>query len=189
MAVTDLQSYEIIRTSSSGTYSYSVKSVETRPWQCARVRRRLWRYFAFYQLVGEQSTQRSRRDPGTTETGSYNLNGGTSNAALLAVTRNPGSTWVLPTRDEWYKSAYYVGGGDNAGYWLYATQSNSMPSNVLSSTSTNAANFTAPPYTAPTYGQTDVVDGLTPVGAFAASKSYYGTYDQTGDVWQWVETD
>src|SRR5208283_162908 len=114
----------------------------------------------------------------TTETGTYTLNGAMTDAALMAVTRNPGSIWVLPNVNEWYKAAYYVGGGSNAGYWTYATQSNTPPSSVLSVTGTNNAN----------YSSTDFANILTPVGAFAASPSAYGTYDQSGDVWEWNET-
>jgi len=119
--------------------------------------------------------------PGTTETGSYTLNGATSDAALMAITRNANANWVIPTVNEWYKAAYYKGGGTNAGYWLYPTQSNTAPSNVLSATGTNNANYYKPGYTDPT-------NYLTPVGAFAASPSAYGTFDQGGDVWQWDET-
>jgi len=127
--------------------------------------------------------------PGTTETGTYNLNGALTDAALMAVTRNPGSTWVIPTVDEWYKSAYYVGGGTNAGYWTYATQSNTLPSNVLSATGTNNANFfDVNNIVPPNNGFTNPATDLTPVGSFAASPSAYGTYDQTGDVWEWNET-
>ena len=96
--------------------------------------------------------------PGTTETGAYALNGAITQAALGAVTRNSGATWFLPTEDEWYKAAYYKGGGLSAGYWLYPTQSNSAPSNVLSATGTNNANFF-------NGGFTDPTNYLTPVGA------------------------
>ena len=74
---------------------------------------------------------------GTTETGSYTLNGATSDAALLAVTRNANADYVIPTENEWYKAAYY--NPTNSSYYLYPTQSNSQPSNVLSATETNNA--------------------------------------------------
>jgi formylglycine-generating enzyme required for sulfatase activity len=119
--------------------------------------------------------------PGTTETGSYNLNGATSNAALAAVTRSPGATYVIRTENEWYKAAYYSGGGTNAGYWLFPTQSNVVPSNILSATQTNNANF---PYDGL---YTDPTNYLTSVGAFAGSPGPYGTFDQGGDVSQWNE--
>jgi formylglycine-generating enzyme len=99
---------------------------------------------------------------------------------LMAVTRNPGATYAIPSENEWYKAAFYKGGGANAGYWLYPTQSNTAPSNVFSATDANHANYYAGGYTDPT-------NLLTPVGAFAASPGPYGTYDMAGDLWQWNE--
>ena len=116
--------------------------------------------------------------PGTTETGTYALNGSTGSAALMAVTRSSTATWVLPTVNEWYKAAYYAGGGTNSGYWNYPTQSNSTPSNLLSTTGTNNANFTAIIGQPPVATESDSVNWLTPVG----------TYDMGGDAFQWNET-
>jgi formylglycine-generating enzyme required for sulfatase activity len=117
---------------------------------------------------------------GTTESGSYTLNGALTNAALMAVTRNTGAQYVIPTASEWYKAAYYKGGGLQAGYWLYPAQSNTTPSNVLSASGTDNANYYVNGYTDPTHY-------LTPVGAFASSSGAYGTFDQGGDVFQWTE--
>jgi formylglycine-generating enzyme len=97
----------------------------------------------------------------------------------MAVRRSLGATYFIPSEDEWYKAAFYKGGGTNAGYWLYPTQSNTAPSNVLSAIGTNNANYYDGDYTSPSL--------LTPVGAFAASPSPYGAYDMGGDVWQWNE--
>ncbi len=99
----------------------------------------------------------------------------------MAVTRNANATIFIPSEDEWYKAAYYKSGGENAGYWLYPTQSNSTPSNLLSATGTNNANYDETAYT-------DSVNFLTPVGAFADSPGPYGTFDMGGDVSQWNET-
>ena len=120
---------------------------------------------------------------GTTETGSYTLNGATDSASLMTMTRNAGATYVIPTENEWYKAAYYKGGSTNAGYWRYPTQSDNAPSNLLSTIGTNNANFWN--YVIPNY--TDGANFLTPVGAFANSPSAYGTFDQGGDVFQWNE--
>jgi hypothetical protein len=49
---------------------------------------------------------------GTTETGAYTLSGGTSSVAMMAVIRNPGATYFIPSEDEWVKSAFYKGGGN-----------------------------------------------------------------------------
>ena len=122
--------------------------------------------------------------PATTETGTYNLNGAVSTSGLLAVQRNPNATYVIPTENEWYKAAYYKGGSTNAGYWIYPTQNDMPPSNVLSATGTNNANFTDPNGGMPS----DPINYLTPVGAFASSPGPYGTFDQGGNVYQWNET-
>jgi len=119
------------------------------------------------QPTGEQN-------PSTTEDGSYDMSLG------LDAVRKPGATVFLPTEDEWYKAAYYKGGGTDAGYWDYATQSDTAPS------------LEGPP-------GTDFVDGsanyrwavgnLTDVGAYTArpSDSAYGTFDQGGNLWEWNE--
>ena len=121
----------------------------------------------------------------TTENGSYYLNGATSNAALMSVSRQAGANYVIPTENEWYKAAYYKGGGTNAGYWVYPTKSNTAPINTLPDTG-NHANF-YDYYGTGNGGYTDPTNYLTVVGAFAASPGPYGTYDMGGDVFQWNE--
>ncbi len=70
---------------------------------------------------------------GTTETGSYTLSGAVSQSALMAIMRNPGATWVIPSEDEWYKAAYYDpdANGGAGGYWDYATRTDALPSIVF----------------------------------------------------------
>jgi len=177
----------IARSGSSGSYTYSVAGSYSQAANCP-IFNVTWGDAARFVnwLANGQPT--GPEGPGTTESGTYTLSGATTSAGLMLATRNPGSTWVLPTVDEFYKAAYYVGGGTNAGYWTYPTQSNTPPSNLLSATGTNNANFSAENTGPPSYGYTDFVNLLTPVGAFAASPGPYGTYDQGGDVWQWNET-
>ena len=169
----------IARSGSSGSYSYTVTGSYSQAANCP----------IFYVTWGDavrlcnwlQNGQPARPEgDGTTETGAYTLNGAVTTSALMAVTRNAGATYFLPSEDEWYKAAYYKGGSINAGYWLYPTQSNAMPSNVLSATGTNNANFYNGVYT-------DPVNLLTPVGAFADSPGPYGTYDMAGNVLEWEE--
>ncbi len=104
---------------------------------------------------------------------------------LSEVTRNPGATYFIPSENEWYKAAYFdpLLNGGSGGYWSYATQSNTAPDNSLSlaATDSNDANYYK-------IFQTDLTNHLTPVGTFSASPSYYGTFDQTGDVFNWNET-
>jgi formylglycine-generating enzyme required for sulfatase activity len=64
----------------------------------------------------------------STETGAYTLVGGQTSGVAPAA--NSGATFYVPTQDQWYKAAYYKGGGTSAGYWDYATQSDSAPTAV-----------------------------------------------------------
>jgi formylglycine-generating enzyme required for sulfatase activity len=120
----------------------------------------------------------------STETGAYTLNG----AASGIFTVNPGATWFLPSEDQWYKAAYYKGGGTNAGYWVYPTQSDDAPGNTIGGAA-NQANYRPGDVYAVTqstnYSSTQ--NYLTDAGAFSNSASAYGTYDQAGNVWEWNE--
>jgi sulfatase modifying factor 1 len=109
---------------------------------------------------------------GTTETGTYTLT--SSGINNNTVTRNAGATWAVTSENEWYKAAYYTPlggtGNSNPNYWLYPTQSNTI--------SPSQANYY--------YGQAGPYD-TTPVGSYPYS-SYYGTFDQGGEVFQWNES-
>ena len=120
---------------------------------------------------------------GTTETGAYTLNGDT---LTLTETRNAGATYFIPSENEWYKAAYYSGGGTNSAYYIYPTRSNTPPINILSPTGTNNVND-YDQYGTGNGGFTDPTNFLTPVGSFADSPGPYGTYDMGGDVIQWNE--
>jgi sulfatase modifying factor 1 len=118
----------------------------------------------------------------STETGAYTLNGATSG---VGFTKNAGATWWIPSEDEWYKAAYYKGGGTNAGYWVYPTQSDSAPGNNIGGAA-NQANYYAGDYAvtqSPDYSDTQ--NYLTEAGVFSNSASAYGTFDQAGNVWEW----
>ncbi len=119
--------------------------------------------------------------PGTTETGAYTLDGANTNSSLLTISRNAGALYFIPSENEWYKAAFYKGGGVDAGYWLYPTKSDSVPSNILTPTGTNNANFYQ------NASSTDPVNGFTPVGAFLSAPGPYGTFDQAGNVEEWNE--
>ncbi len=105
-------------------------------------------------------------------------------ALLLAVPWRLESGEIRNRFFEWYKAAYYVGGGTNAGYWTYPTQSNIAPNNslVLATSTSNEANCL---YNG---GDSDPMNYLTAVGTFSASPGPYGTYDMGGDLQQWNET-
>ena len=119
----------------------------------------------------------------STETGAYTLNNATSGTAPAV---NSGATFYVPTEDQWYKAAYYKGGNTNAGYWDYATQSDTAPTAVTagstgigSSGSTgNFANYN------------DAADwnsqngNVTTVGTNGGA-SAYGAFDMSGNVSEW----
>lgn len=110
---------------------------------------------------------------GNTETGSYALDGRTSNADLLAVEREPGARFVIPSEDEWFKAAYFD--PETGTCWQYAT-GNAVPGNE-------------PPAGA-NYWVGDGVSWpmpLTDVGAYGESPSPWGTFDQSGNVFEWTE--
>jgi len=116
--------------------------------------------------------------------GSYDLKSATSNADLLAVDREPDATWVIPTEDEWYKAAYYKGGGTDAGYWDYPTASDSIPSNdLVDPDDGDNATFRVGAYDYTIGGP----QWRSEVGAHELSQSPYGTFDQGGNVLEWNE--
>ncbi len=121
----------------------------------------------------------------STETGAYTLGGATSGIYMV----NPGATWYLPSEDQWYKAAYYKGGGTNAGYWVYPTQSDTAPGNTIGG-GTNQANYFAGDFAVTQSLSYSVSQNyLTDAGAFSNSASAYGTYDQGGNLSEWNDAD
>jgi sulfatase modifying factor 1 len=121
----------------------------------------------------------------STETGAYTLSGGTS-GNVPAV--NPGATCYVPSKDQWYKAAYYKGESTNAGYWTYATQSNAAPTamnattvgtgtsgGVSPVTSGNVANYNNG---ASWNGRTGIVTTIGTNGG----PSTYGAFDMNGNI-------
>ncbi len=136
---------------------------------------------------------------GTTEDGSYHLNGAMTDEALMGVSRiaeadrTPGKKYYfIPSEDEWYKAAYHKNDGVSANYFAYPTYNDSTPSNIVANPdSGNNANYcdTSDPYHI-TNSITQVGGSpyyLTEVGEFENSGSPYGTFDQAGNVGEWDE--
>jgi formylglycine-generating enzyme len=113
--------------------------------------------------------------PGTTETGSYTITPG--GFEDNTITRNPGSTWVIPTANEWYKAAYHKNDGVTDHYYLYPTSSDVGPGRDLADPLGNNANYFGPgPY------PIDNGHRFTVAGEFQNSASPYGTFDQGGNL-------
>jgi formylglycine-generating enzyme required for sulfatase activity len=123
----------------------------------------------------------------STETGAYTLNGATSGNAPAV---NPGATFYIPTEDQWYKAAYYKGSGTNAGYWDYATQSDTAPTAVTANgtgvgSAGSMGNFANYNSEASWNGQTG---NVTTVGT-NGGPSAYEIYDMSGNVREWNDLD
>ncbi len=172
----------IARSGTSGSYTYSVIGSGNRPvtyvsWYDAA---RFVNWLQNGQPTGLQTA-------GTTETGAYTLTGNSG-----VIFRNANWNYGLPSENEWYKAAYYqpaAQGGDGDGYWAYPTANNTIPNSRNGSASDpNSGNF---------YRDDGIANGfnggfaippggsLTDVGAFSLADSFYGTFDQGGNVAEW----
>ena len=131
-------------------------------------------YVSWYEAIRFANWLHNGQGGGDTETGAYTLLGGTpipSNG--LAITRNAGANWWVPSEHEWYKGAFYD--GSSGSYFDYPTSSDVFPTAELPPGGTNSANYN------------NAVLDVTAVGAYASSLSPYGTWDQGGNVWEWNE--
>jgi formylglycine-generating enzyme required for sulfatase activity len=132
----------------------------------------------------------------STETGAYTLIGGNtdgygtpSNASSLLANpqHNANATVWLPSENEWYKAAYYDPA--NETYSTYATQSDTAPGNTIGNGADEANYYTGNGLSvtqSSSYNSSQ--NYLTAVGSFTDSASYYGTFDQSGDVFNWNST-
>jgi formylglycine-generating enzyme required for sulfatase activity len=175
----------ISRTGSSGSYSYNVIGSPSRPIT----------YVSWFDAARFANWMTNGQGNGGTEAGAYSLNNATGGSA---VARSPGAAFYIPTENEWYKAAYYdpTLNGNAGGYYAFATQSNTAPGNHIG-TAANQGNYNT--YHGPgsgdgysvtqSPGYSSSQNYLTDVGAFSGSGSFYGTFDQFGNVNQWNDQD
>jgi len=170
---------KIQQSGASGSYTYSVASdYANRPVNYVR----FWDACRFANwLHNGQPT--GAQGAGTTERGAYTLDGYNLSDGR-AIQRSADAKWAVTSEDEWYKAAYYKGGGTNAGYWDYPTSSYTDPGQDMADASGNNANYYTDPFALP-------IDSgkyyTTVAGEFQNSHSPYGTFDQGGNVWEWIE--
>jgi formylglycine-generating enzyme required for sulfatase activity len=188
----------IIRTGSPGSRTYAVEAGDDPNLPVTFVDWYDTARFANWMHNGQPT---GSQDASTTEDGAYTFTGTT-----MVGARNGGAQFFLPTENEWYKAAYHQPvsqGGDSDDYWLYATQTNSVPfsDNPLSLNTpddTRATNFRKDDGIANGYNDGFAVSGndtvtsgqlyLTPVGAYGDATSFYGAFDMDGNVLEWTET-
>lgn len=178
----------ILRTGSSGSYSYTVKSgYENKPVV----------FVSLLDAMRFSNWLHNGQGSSSTESGSYDLS---QNVYTLAHSISA-TVWV-PTENEWYKAAYYqpaASGGDYDSYWSYATASNDGPFSAPNSLGTGpTANYYSNDGLANGHDggfavtqSTTLVPGtnyLTDVGHYHDSASFFATFDQTGNVLEWSET-
>ncbi|REK10761.1 MAG: PEP-CTERM sorting domain-containing protein [Planctomycetota bacterium] len=158
----------ITRSGTSGSYSYAaISGRENLP-----VNNVSW-----YDAIRFANWLHNGQGVGDTESGAYTILGGTATPSNgLSITRNPGAVWWLTSEDEWYKAAYHKNDGNTANYFEYATSSDTDPTAEPPPGGSNSANYL------------NVVNDLTSAGAYSASVSPYGTFDQAGNAWEWNES-
>jgi formylglycine-generating enzyme required for sulfatase activity len=156
----------IIRSGSDGSYTYTaVSGKENQP----------VRWVSFFDTLRFCNWMHNGQGDGDTETGAYNLSLG------LSVEREPRATWALSSEDEWYKAAYYD--PDAGVYYDYPNGSDDVPAEPTDGTTLREMNFGELPYWAPEGDRLYI----TSIGE-TTGRSPYGTYDQGGNVREWLET-
>jgi sulfatase modifying factor 1 len=148
----------------SGSFTYSVKG---------GMGEKAVNYVSFWDAARFTNWLTNGQGSGSTETGVYILtaDGITNNTITRNATAWDAGGVAVASENEWYKAAYYqpVGAsGDTDSYWLYPNASNS-----IMTANANYANS---------------VGTLTDVGTYSEDGSYYGTFDQGGNVWEWNDT-
>ncbi|MEX2170648.1 MAG: SUMF1/EgtB/PvdO family nonheme iron enzyme [Pirellulales bacterium] len=146
-----------------------------------------------------------------TEVGAYTILNGGSLSSIYNVVRNPSAKWFVPSEDEWYKAAYYDPRTESEGgpigddhYWRFPMQADSdadifsdNPASLNTPDSSSSANFRKNDSIANGFNggfavtnseMMDVAQNyVTNVGAYRLARSYYGTFDQGGNVNEWTE--
>ena len=165
----------ITRSGSSGSYTYSVRTdMGDKPVN----------YVSWFDAARVSNWLQNGQGSGSTETGAYTLVGGQTTGTAPAV--NPGATFYIPTEDQWYKAAFYKGGSTSAGYWDYATQSDTDPTAVTAdSTGIGSAGNTGNFANYNNGADWNSQDGnVTTVGSNGGT-SAYGAFDMNGNVYEW----
>jgi len=157
----------ITRSGSQGTYSYEVMAGrESMPVN----------YVSFYDALRfanwlHNGQPVGAQDGSTTEGGAYTITAAGITANTIA--RNADASIFLTSENEWYKAAYFDAVA--ASYFDYPAGSDAFTRCAAPTATPNRANCE------------DVVGSVTAVGSYTGSASPFGTYDQGGNVMEWME--
>ena len=145
----------ITRSGDPGSYTYSVATAFIdRPVN----------YVSFWDSCRFANWLGNGQGSDGTETGAYTLT--SDGITYNTITRNIGWTgWAVTNEDEWYKAAYYKGGG---AYSLYANGTDTAPGAGTASNYNGAI-------------------GHTWDGTINGALEQNGTKDMMGNVWEWNE--
>jgi len=191
---TDLTVAGIARSGSSGSFTYRVIGPSgATPSGASSSGQRPISYVSWFDAARFANWMHNGGHAGDTEHGAYSLNGATTGDAVPV---NAGARFHIPTPNEWYKAAYYSPklNGGRGGYYDFATQHNATPGSVPGNdinkrNSPNQANyFNAGFSVTQAITPSESQNYLTDVGAFTKSSSFYGTFDQGGNVYEWTDS-
>ncbi|MCC6492575.1 MAG: SUMF1/EgtB/PvdO family nonheme iron enzyme [Pirellulales bacterium] len=159
----------IARSGASGGYSYAIK---------AGMGNRPVNFVSFYDAIRFANWLNNGQGVGDTETGAYTILGGAPEPTNGAdIVRNVEASWFLPSENEWYKAAFHKNNGATSDYFAYPTSNDAAPKAELPPGGANSANT-----------HVGFIGHLTDAGAYTATRSPYQTYDQSGNVGEWIET-
>jgi len=165
----------IIRMGEPGSYSYAAKGhMGNKPVVFVN-----WFDAARFANWLHNSRPIGAQGPPTTEDGAYPLQG-----AAGVVTRSAAARVWLPSASEWYKAAFFDPRNGDPIYRPFAILS-SFP---VAATADEFGTVSNPGLATINYGGASNWNGsdsgnVTSVGT-AGNQSHYGTYDQSGNVWE-----
>lgn len=183
----------ITRTGSSGNYVYAINNASynnNRPVVSVS-------HLSACRFVNWLSNNRptGSQSQSTTENGAYSItvtNGVATRSSRNTTNPNTGTspTYWIPNKNEWYKAAYHSG-TVNGRYYEYPNKKDTPPlpiPKLLYHNKTQVADGDVGPYG----NYANYVAGSSPPNRITAvgtngGPSAFGTYDQTGQVWEWIE--